>query len=626
MLALLVPGLAHATTLAVLPLGQGVKGEAYEGLGEALAGMIVSDLAGAEGLTLVERQRLEALLSELELGKTGFLDPKTAGKMGRGLGAEMVLVGTFTVVEGTLALDARIVRVESGEVLEGATASGTIADFVSVEKDLVEAILPKLEARLDSKSRRLFYTNVPTEDWDAFTAYSRGQAKASAGEIEAAKKAFQEALSRDPEFVNAAEGLARLQSLVAETRAADAQVRTDRYSRAEQAALEALPDLRRRKKGSPWTAEQLVDASLRFTVLFNRQRDCDRYDEMIAYLDAVGWKPEAHADSLPRWTVGVRTRAETLGIEAWDKGVRHPSRAVYLRVSEREQRLWGDTARFLFHGAEDGSPRYDHHGVLSSLMSCHPEPRRAKELALWRTRMRQHGVGSSRPGRTGLTLFEMLTIVEAWSDADDGRLTGSSEKSLAALLAAYPDPESKGHAFVLRAAEGIANRVDHQDRWHTGKLGLDEPTIRARLEAMVSGTAPFDKEGQPWCAAGWEQTFQPQARRHLDNWNDSIEDRSSTFLDVHRSAKIVRTAMEMGCYEGVPARVKTWEQAATFARETTAQHHPTLFDATRCRSNLDMITSMLAYPPPDGGSGKWTFNLYNSLLTSIQNRCLVEIP
>lgn len=61
------PALAEEMTLAVLPLDKAAASEEYAGLGKALAGMLVTDLSAVPGIKLVERERLQALLDELEL-------------------------------------------------------------------------------------------------------------------------------------------------------------------------------------------------------------------------------------------------------------------------------------------------------------------------------------------------------------------------------------------------------------------------------------------------------------------------------------------------------------------------------------------------------------------------------
>ena len=61
----------------------------------------------------------------VDLAKGDFLNPTTAQKLGKGLGAAYVVVGSYSVVDGTFLLDARLVNVESGAVTKAARLEGT---------------------------------------------------------------------------------------------------------------------------------------------------------------------------------------------------------------------------------------------------------------------------------------------------------------------------------------------------------------------------------------------------------------------------------------------------------------------------------------------------------------------
>ena len=65
-------------------------------------------------------------------------------------------------------LDARIVEVQSGEIVKAQDASGSVDDFVSVEKDLVEKLVANLDLSLSSAERRKLLASVPTEKFSAF--------------------------------------------------------------------------------------------------------------------------------------------------------------------------------------------------------------------------------------------------------------------------------------------------------------------------------------------------------------------------------------------------------------------------------------------------------------------------
>ncbi len=132
---------AKPPTLAVLYFDYSGKDEELGLLRKGLAQMLLSDLSGAQGIRLVERERLEDVLSELKLGQKAAFDAKTAAKVGKLLGAQHMVLGSYFSLGGVLRADARIVEVETGRVLRSAGANGKPDDFLSVEQKLKDAIL-----------------------------------------------------------------------------------------------------------------------------------------------------------------------------------------------------------------------------------------------------------------------------------------------------------------------------------------------------------------------------------------------------------------------------------------------------------------------------------------------------
>ncbi len=54
------------------------------------------EIGNIEGITIVERQRVNALLVEAEFGGlSGLLDPEKAVKLGKMLGANLIVMGTI---------------------------------------------------------------------------------------------------------------------------------------------------------------------------------------------------------------------------------------------------------------------------------------------------------------------------------------------------------------------------------------------------------------------------------------------------------------------------------------------------------------------------------------------------
>ena len=107
------------------------------GLADSLAGALVR----TGRLRLVERQRVEEVLQEVQRGMTGAVDSATAAKIGRQLGAETVVIGavvSVAVLEESrsmifaekadrwveVVVEARMVTVETGELIASGKAIG----------------------------------------------------------------------------------------------------------------------------------------------------------------------------------------------------------------------------------------------------------------------------------------------------------------------------------------------------------------------------------------------------------------------------------------------------------------------------------------------------------------------
>jgi TolB-like protein len=135
-------------TVAVLYFDYGGPSEELAVLRKGLAQMLVTDLGAVEGARLVERDRLQEVLSELELGAAKKLDPATAAKVGRLLGARWLVMGGYFDLSGALRVDARVVEVETGRIVRSVGVTGTPGDFLGVEQQLATQLAAILASEL----------------------------------------------------------------------------------------------------------------------------------------------------------------------------------------------------------------------------------------------------------------------------------------------------------------------------------------------------------------------------------------------------------------------------------------------------------------------------------------------
>ena len=79
--------LADIKTVAISYFDNTSGLEEYNPLSKGLADMLITDLSNVKSIQIVEREKLESLLQEIDLGESKFMDPSTAQKLGKGLGA-----------------------------------------------------------------------------------------------------------------------------------------------------------------------------------------------------------------------------------------------------------------------------------------------------------------------------------------------------------------------------------------------------------------------------------------------------------------------------------------------------------------------------------------------------------
>ena len=128
-------------TVAVLYFDYEGEGAEMKLLKKGLAQMLISDLSSAhESIQLVERDRLQQVIDELELNQSNKFDPATASRVGKLLGARYLVMGGYFDVMNTLRVDARVVETETGRILRSVGATNTPDRFLTLEQELVQEL------------------------------------------------------------------------------------------------------------------------------------------------------------------------------------------------------------------------------------------------------------------------------------------------------------------------------------------------------------------------------------------------------------------------------------------------------------------------------------------------------
>jgi TolB-like protein len=121
------PSAAPAITVAVLDFDAG-GAPALGPNGGIMAGeLLAAALSARDGVHLVERTALRRALEEQTIGLTGAVDPATAARVRRLVGAQVLVTGRVLSIGNRLVVSARAVGTESGRV-EAVLAEGRPGD------------------------------------------------------------------------------------------------------------------------------------------------------------------------------------------------------------------------------------------------------------------------------------------------------------------------------------------------------------------------------------------------------------------------------------------------------------------------------------------------------------------
>ena len=188
-------------TIAILYFKNINRWDKLNPMEKGLAVMLTTDLSKVQRLKVIERMKLQQLMTELKLSQSELFDTQAAPRLGRLLGARKLIKGGFmTTDEGYIQIIAAIVESSSGSLAaDEAQAEGRLNEFFKIEKELVFQLIKEMGIRL-SYSEIEDIKKVPTENFMAFLAYAQGLDFEDDGDMVRAQSAYQRALKLDPKF------------------------------------------------------------------------------------------------------------------------------------------------------------------------------------------------------------------------------------------------------------------------------------------------------------------------------------------------------------------------------------------------------------------------------------------
>ena len=202
-------------TIAILDFKNRLIGDdmkKYDPLEGGFADLLISQLSGLVNLKVVERERIAWILQEIGLeNDPGKFDQATAVRVGKQLGVNAVLFGSYIGFPGKMKLSTRLVKVETSEILATEVVSGDVEDFDELTARLGANIAKKINVSVTEKA---VLDKSPTKSLDAMLLYADGVTLYEKGDYKSAFSKFQQAMELDPTFEKARKRIESLKPLI----------------------------------------------------------------------------------------------------------------------------------------------------------------------------------------------------------------------------------------------------------------------------------------------------------------------------------------------------------------------------------------------------------------------------
>lgn len=201
-----------AGSVAVYPFRFRGPDPALAPLGTALGALVASDLARVERVTVMERLRVQLLLDEIQLAEEGYVDPATAARTGRLLGAERVVQGTLDGGQEGIEILAGLVRVGTADAPATLADQDALENLFDLQKRVVLSLFESMGVQLTPAERDRVMERS-TRSLQALLLYGRALEAEDRGDWATAAALFQQAAEEDPAFEDARDGEARTRGL-----------------------------------------------------------------------------------------------------------------------------------------------------------------------------------------------------------------------------------------------------------------------------------------------------------------------------------------------------------------------------------------------------------------------------
>jgi tetratricopeptide (TPR) repeat protein len=200
--------------IMILPFRNLTHQAADNWLGESFSESLLMGLGRLHSLKLVERAELAQVIKEQAFMQSMLADPDNAPQIGKLVGADYMVTGSYQKIAERIQVNVRLVRVDTGEIESSSMtqAQGDLNHLFELQQDLADQLVDKLKVERKSAEIELMKASIAsTRSSKAQEYYLKGKGSDDwvIGDkmMQASISNYEKAVAEDPDYALAWAGL-----------------------------------------------------------------------------------------------------------------------------------------------------------------------------------------------------------------------------------------------------------------------------------------------------------------------------------------------------------------------------------------------------------------------------------
>jgi TolB-like protein/Tfp pilus assembly protein PilF len=139
------------TTVAVFPFKVLNPGARYKHLGEGASDALVNHIVRSGALRIVEESQLNKAIESIARSNTGYFEEESMLQVGRLVHARFIVIGSVDVLEDQVAINGRVLEVETAQLLVAERVHGPLKNAFSLYDKLAIPLTKQLLKNLSMR-------------------------------------------------------------------------------------------------------------------------------------------------------------------------------------------------------------------------------------------------------------------------------------------------------------------------------------------------------------------------------------------------------------------------------------------------------------------------------------------